>query len=157
MTAIEPYPTIQKYRRGNLDVETATLRVALFNDSVAYSPDQVNHEYVSDVLDGGTTAQELADASYSRRDLANVSVTVDATDGEVVVDADDVTWTSLDGGETIQGWVAYAQIGGDDTTPADDPIIALEDEVTNSNGNLVTTNGSDITLQFDAEGIVTVS
>ncbi|WP_135535367.1 hypothetical protein [Halostella pelagica] len=157
MTAIEPYPTIREYRRGNIDVETATLRVALFNDSTAYSPDQVNHEYVSDVLDGGTTAQEIQDATYSRQTVSNASVTVDAAGGEVEFDADDVTFSGLDGGETIQGWIVFQQVGGDDTTPADDRIIAIEDEATNSNGNLVTLNGSDVTIQFSSEGIINVA
>jgi hypothetical protein len=157
MPTDEPLPTIQKYRTGQIDLSSATLRVALFDDSTAYSIDVVNHEFVSDVLDGGTTAQELGDASYSREAVVNASVTVDGADSEVVVDADDVTFVGLDGGETIQGYIIYEQVGGDDTTPGDDPIIAIEDEVRNANGNPVTTNGSDVTIEFSAEGIITVS
>jgi phage baseplate assembly protein gpV len=155
MSTTEPLPTIQKYRTGQIDLETATLRVALFDDTIAYSPDRVNHEFVSDVLDGAT-ANELDDASYSRQDVLNAAVTVGSGDTEVVVDADDVTFSSLSGGETIQGWLLYAQIGGDDTTPGDDPIVAIGDEVLNSAGDPVTTNGSDVTLAFNAEGIFTV-
>lgn len=157
MPTDEPLPTIRKYREGSIDLETDTLRLALFDDTTAYTIDDVNHEFVADVLDGGTTAQELDAASYARQGVSNVQVTVDATDTEVVVDADNVTFTALDGGETIQGWILYKQVGADDTTPGDDPIIAIEDEVTNSNNNAVTTNGSDVTIQFDSEGIVNVS
>lgn len=155
MPVDEPLPTIRKYRRAQIDLETDPLRLLLFDASQAYTIDDVNHEFVSDVI--GTAATELSDASYSRQDVTNVQVFVDGTDGEVAVDADDVTFPSLGGGEEIQGWILYKQVGGDDTTPADDPIIAIEDEVTNSSGNAVTTNGSDVVVQFNSEGIVTVS
>jgi len=155
MPVDEPLPTIQKYRRGEIDLETATLRILLFDDSQSYTIDEVNHEFVGDVI--GSAATELGDATYSRQNVANVSVTVDGTDSETVVDADDVTFSGLDGGETIQGWIIYEQVGGDDSTPGDDPIIAIEDEAKNSNGNKVTTNGSDVPVQFDSEGIVNVS
>jgi hypothetical protein len=155
MATEEPLPTIRKYRQGDIDVETETLRVLLFDASQAYSIDRQAHEFVGDVI--GTAATELSDGTYSRKNVANAQVTVDGTDGEVVFDADDVTWTGLDGGEEIQGWIVYAQRGGDDTTPGDDPILAIEDEVTNSSGNPVTTNGSDVPLEFNSEGIINVS
>jgi hypothetical protein len=154
MTAVEPLPTLRKYREASIDPETATVRAALFDDSTAYSPDRVNHEFVADVLDGGTTATELGASSYSRQGVADVQVTEDATNVEVVLGADDITFPNLDGGETIQGYLVYIQIGGDDTTPGDDPIIAIEDEVTNSNGNKVTTNGSDVTISLSSSGII---
>lgn len=155
MATQEPLPTIREYRKGNLDVETATLRVLLFDDSQAYSIDREAHEFVGDVI--GSAATELSGSGYSRKDVANAQVTVDSTDGEVQFDADDVSWSGIDGGETVQGWIVYEQSGGDDTTPGDDRIIAIEDEVKNENGNDLTTNGSPIDLNFDAEGIVTIS
>lgn len=157
MPVDEPLDTIRKYRQGDIDLENDTLRIALFDDSTAYSLDPDAHSFVNDVLDGGTTAQELGDSSYSRQGVSNVTVTKDSVDDEVVVDADNVTFPSLDGGEVIQGWLIYRQVGGDDTTPGDDEIIAIEDEVTNSNGNDVTTNGSDVVIEFDSEGIINVS
>lgn len=155
MATAEPLPAIRKYREGTINLETATVRVLLYDDSQAYTPDRVNDEFVGDVI--GTSATELSDATYSRQDVLNVAVTVDGTDTEVVIDADDVTWTGLDGGETIQGAIIYRQVGGDDNTPADDDILFVLDEVTNSSGNPVTTNGSDVTLQFATEGIHNVT
>jgi len=157
MPVAEPLPTTRKYREGSIDVENDTLRITLFNDSTAYTIDEVNHEFVADVLDGGTTAQELTDPTFSRQTISGASVTVDSVDAEVVFDADDVVFNSLDGGEVIQGFLIYRQVGGDDTTPADDEILFIEDELTNTNGNQITTNGSDVTIQFNSEGIVTVS
>jgi hypothetical protein len=157
MPVAEPFPTTRKYREGSIDVENDTLRIALFDDSTAYSIDRLNHEFVSDVLDGGTTAQELSDPTFARQTVSGAAVTVDSTDSEVVFDANDVTFSDLDGGEVVQGFLIYQQVGGDDTTPTDDPILFIEDELTNQNGNQITTNGSDVTIQFDGEGIVNLS
>jgi len=157
MATDEPLDTIRKYREGSIDLESDTLRMALFDDSTQYTLDPDAHEFVNDVLDGGTTAQELGDGTYSRQAVSNVQVTKDSADDEVVVDADDVTFSGLDGAEIIQGWLIYKQVGGDDTSPGDDPIIAIEDEVTNAAGNDVTTNGSDVVIEYDSEGIVNVS
>jgi hypothetical protein len=138
-----------------------TLRVALFDDSTAYTFDPDNHDFVADVLDGGTTAQELqGGAGYTgsadRQTLANVSVTVDDTDDEGVFDADDVTWSGVDSTADIQGWIVYLQVGGDDTTPGDDPIIqVVDDDMADAPSDLpLSTNGSDVTIEWNAEGIV---
>jgi hypothetical protein len=138
-----------------------TLRVALFDDSTAYTFDPDNHDFVADVLDGGTTAQELQGSSgytgsADRQTLANVSVTADNTDDEGVWDADDVTWTGVDSTAAIQGWIVYLQVGGDDSTPGDDPIIqVVDDDMADAPSDLpLSTNGSDVTIEWNAEGIV---
>jgi len=73
-----------------------------------------------------------------------------------VFDADDVTWTAVESTAAIQGWIVYVQVGGDDSTPADDPIIQVEDDnLTNAPANLpLATNGSDVEIVWDGEGII---
>lgn len=156
-----PNRTLAEFLRGNIDLENDTLRIALFDDSTAYTYDKDNHDFVSDVLDGGTTAQELSgSAGYTgsgdRQTLANVTVTVDDTDDEGVFDADDVTWTGVESTAAIQGWLIYQQIGGDDTTPGDDPLLlVVDDDMADAPSNLpLETNGSDIVVQVDAEGFI---
>lgn len=148
----------EQLMEAQFDFLNDTLRVALISDNTAYTFDPDTHTFVNDVLDGGTTAEEFAGSGYSRQTLSNVTVTQDDTDDEGVADADDVTFTSLDG-DTIQGILIYKQVGGDDTTPGDDPIIAVYDD--NSAGSLadlpLTTNGGDVTLSFSSEGIVNIS
>lgn len=143
---------------GEIDPVNDTIRVALVSDNTAYTYDSVNHTFVNDVLDGGTTAEEFAGTGYNRQTLTGVSVTADNTDNEGVIDADDVTFTGLDG-DAIQALVFYKQVGGDDTTPGDDPIIAvLDDDSAGSVADLpLTTNGGDVTLQLDSEGLVNFS
>jgi hypothetical protein len=142
---------------GTVDWANDTIKVALGSDNTAYTFDQAAHEFVGDVFDGGTTGTEFAGTGYSRQTLANAAVTQDDTDNEGVADADDVTFSSIDG-DTIQFIVVYKQVGTDDATPADDPILALYDD--DSAGSLadlpLTTNSGDVTVSWDAEGIINI-
>lgn len=153
-----PNNTKAELFKATVDFETDTLRVALVSDNTSYTFDPDSHDFVSDVLDGGTTAEEFAGTGYNRQTLSNVSVTIDDTDDEGVFDADDTTFTSLDG-DAIQAIIVYQQVGGDDTTPGDDPILVVLDE--DSAGSVadlpLITNGGDVTIQWDAEGIINIS
>lgn len=155
-----PVRTLAEILRANIDFVNDTIKVALFDNSTAYTFDEDAHEFVGDVLDGGTTAQELSGSSgytgtADRKALANLTVTEDNTDGEGVFDADDVVWSDVQSTEDIQGWIIYKQVGGDDTTPGDDPILYLvDDEMSDAPADLpLPTNGSSITISFNAEGI----
>lgn len=142
---------------GTVDWANDTIKVALGSDNTAYTFDQAAHEFVGDVFDGGTTGTEFAGTGYSRQTLANTAVTQDDTDNEGVADADDVTFSSIDG-DTIQFIVVYKQVGTDDTTAGDDPILALYDD--DSAGSLadlpLTANGGDVTVSWDSEGIINI-
>jgi len=147
----------EELMEAQFDFLNDTLKVALVSDNTAYSFSPDTDTFVGDVLDGGTTAQEFQGTGYSRQTLSNVTVTQDDTDDEGVADADDVTFTGLDG-DTIQAVLVYKEVGGDETTPGDDPIIAVFDD--DSAGSLadlpLTTNGGDVTLAFSSEGIVNI-
>jgi len=132
---------------GDIDLDGDVIRVALVNNSISYTPDIDAEAYVADVLDG-VTASEFSDASYSRKGVS-LSITQDDVEDEAVADGGDLTWDTLDG-ETIQGVLLYKQVGGDDTTPADDPLIAY---ITSSDFPLPA-NGGDVTVQWNTEGIL---
>lgn len=146
---------------GGLDVLNDTLDVMLLDDSSAYTFDPAGHTYVSDVTDTANDANagnEMSGTGYSRKTLGTKTTTKDDTDGEGVFDAADTTWTGLDAG-TIQTIVIYKQVGTDDTTPGDDPVVAvLDDDSAGSLADLpLTTNGSDVTIQWSAEGIINIT
>jgi hypothetical protein len=154
-----PDRTKTEFLRGGFNLETATVKVALIGGGVAYTPDSAAHEFVSDVLDGGTTAVEFSDAGYSRETLTNLTVTEDNIDSEGAWDADDVVFANLgsaNNGEVVQGILVYEQIGGDDTTPADDPILRVIDD--SETAELpITTNSGNFQIAWDAEGIINAS
>jgi len=147
----------EELMEGNFDLVNDTLKVALVSDNTTYSFSPDSDTFVGDVLDDGTTAEEFQGSGYSRQTLTNVTVTQDDADDEGVADADDVTFTELSG-DTIQAVLVYKEVGGDETTPGDDPIVSVFDD--NSAGSLadlpLNTNGGDVTLAFSSEGIVNI-
>jgi len=132
-----------------------TIKVGLLDNSSSYSFSPDNDEFVSDL----PTTQEPSDASYSRVTLSGLSFSQDNSSDEGVFDADDVTFSSLSTTNDIQAVFVYRQVGADDSTPADDELVAVYDD--NSAGSLadlpIATNGSDLTLSFNADGIVNIS
>ena len=131
-----------------------TLKCGLLDTTAGYTFDPALDEFVADL----PTGAEPSDSSYSRQTLANIAITQDDTDNEGVLDADDVTFPSLSTSNDIEAVFVYRQVGGDDTTPGDDELLAVYDD--DSAGSLSdlpkATNGSDFTIQFDAEGIVNI-
>lgn len=145
---------------ANFDLLNDTLRVALGNNNTAYTYDPANHTTVADVFDGGTTAEEFGSntgTGYSRQSLGGVTVEPDNTNNLGVFDANDTTFASLDNAD-IQFIMVYKQVGGDDTTPGDDPIVLiLDDDSAGSVADLpLTTNGSDVTITWSGDGLITI-
>ena len=153
-----PNDTKEGLLNGAFDFTNDTLRVLLLDDSSAYTFDADAHEFVDDLdgsSDGDAPSNEPTDASYSRQTLTGNAVTEDTTDDEAVFDADDITFPSLSTTNDIQAVVVYRQVGGDDTTPADDEVLVVLDDATV--GDLpIPTNGSDLVITWDAEGILNI-
>lgn len=154
-----PNATKRKLFESTLDYVNDTIKVALADNSNAYTFDPDTHEFVSDIF-GGTTpaATEMSGTSYSRQTLGTKTTSVDATNDEAEWDAADTTFPSLDAG-TIQSIIVYKMVGADDTTPADDPVLAVFDD---DSGTTVAdlplaTNGGDITIQWSTDGIKKIS
>lgn len=140
--------TLTLFATAGIDWSTDVIRVALVSDDTAYTPAIDTEAFVSDVLDAGTTATEFTGSGYTRTSLSNQKVTQDDTDDEAVLDGDDTTFTSIDG-DSVQGVLVYKQVGGDDTTPSDDPLIGYYD-----GGDFpITANGSDLIVEWPTEGI----
>lgn len=154
-----PNRTLREYFTGEIDLENDTLKVALYDDSAAYTFDEDAHEFVGDVLDGGTTAQELGGSSgYTgsgdRATVENASVTQDNTGDRGVFDADDVSWSGVESTEDIQGWIVFKEVTDDTDSPV---LIVVDDDMSDAPDDLpLVTNGSDITIEWDDVGIQTL-
>lgn len=100
--------------------------------------------------DWADITNELSGTGYTAGGaaLANEAVTKDTTDDEGVFDADDVTWSSIDAG-TADAAILYKNTG----TPATSLLIAYID----SGGFPIVTNGGDLTIQWNAEGILNLN
>lgn len=135
---------------GTLNLSSSTLKVMLVDST--YTPNADN-----DVVDAGGASDpidaEIVATNYTgawggagRKTLASKTFTADDTNDRGVFDAADVTWTSLGGAtnDTIVGAIVIKEGGANDTTSR---LIAYIDTAD------ITTNGGDITIQWNASGI----
>lgn len=131
-----------------------TIKVGLLDSSANYTVDPDADAFVGDL----PTGSEPTDASYSRQALTNVSILQDNTNDRAVFDADDAVFTSLSTSNDIEAVFVYREVGGDETTPGDDELIAVFDDDSGDGGGIAdlpkATNGSDFEIQFGADGIL---
>lgn len=126
-----------------IDWDTDNIKVALLTNS--YTPDQDGHNYFDDVASfevSGATGYTSSGLS-----LDNKTNTYSGASNVVILDADDVTWTS----STITA--RYAVIyNASPSTNATRPLIGYVDfgsDQSSSNGNF--------TITWDATGIVRIN
>ena len=126
-----------------IDWDTDTIKVALLTNS--YTPDQDAHNYFDDVATyevSGATGYTAGGAT-----LANKTNTYTGASNVIVLDADDVTWST----STITA--RYAVIyDASPSTNATKPLIGYVDfgsDQSSSNGNF--------TITWDATGIVRIT
>lgn len=139
----------KSFADGNLDWDDNTIVVMLLSSDSTYTPD-ADHKFVSDVMSNGGV--ELSGSGYSRKVLTNCVVIQDDSLDRVILDADDVVWTSINAG-TATAALIYKRVGNDDSTPNDDILIAYID----SGGFPISTNGGDLFIKWNAEGIINIS
>lgn len=95
-----------------------------------------------DFLDG-----ELSGTGYSRFTLSSgKTITYDAANDRVEIDAVDAAWTAIDAGTAAQATV-FSQTGGADTARR---MICNVD----TGGFPIVTNGGDLSLQWHVDGVI---
>jgi hypothetical protein len=126
---------------GTIDILTDVIRVMLVDSS--YTPD-ADDSYI----DEGARANELSGTGYVADGelLSARAVNLDdANDRSEFDDTADLTWTGIDAG-TAAAAVIYFDSSVDSTST----LIAYID----TGGFPVVTNGGDLTIQWNAEGIL---
>ena len=134
-------PGLLKLLDGTIDFENDTIKVLLVNTSHTYDK---TDEFVSDIV--ANEASNVSGTGYERKTLASKTVTLDAANDRVEYDSANPTYTAINAG-TIAAAIVYKEV----TTDSDSPIIAQIDFA-----DLVT-NGSDVELQVNADGLFTVT
>lgn len=101
-----------------------------------------------DTLSAITTLDEFDDTGYSRVALANQATAEDEANDRGEFDADDVTFSGLngDGSRNVQAAIVYKHVT-DDTDSV--PIAYID-----SGGFPLDPGSGDLTIQWNAEGIV---
>lgn len=127
---------------GTIDWDNSVIKALLVKNT--YSQDK-DHKFVADLT---PASNELTGPGYARKTLVNNTVVQDDVNDVAKVDSDDLTWTAIDAG-TAAGMVLYKEGSSD----ADSVLIAY----INDGGFPVTTNGGDLIMEFNAEGIIQLS
>lgn len=133
---------------GELDWDSNDIRVMLvMTNTTADTEDDIN------TISGFTTLDECNAVPYARQAIANELIREDPTNNRAELDGDDVTFSAL-GSTTpsvrsIQGAIVYKHVGADS---ANVPIAFFD-----TGGFPFATNGGDVTIQFDVEGILLIS
>lgn len=134
-------PGLLKLLDGTIDFENDTIKVLLVDTSHTYTK---SDEFVSDIV--ANEASNVSGSGYERKTLASKTITLDASNDRVEYDAANPTYTAINAG-TIAAAIVYKEV----TNDSDSPIIAQIDFA-----DLVT-NGSDVELQINADGLFTVT
>ena len=131
-----------KLLSGDIDLDADDIRVLLvMTNSTCDTEDDC------DFIDQFTTLDEMDGANYVRKALAGEVVAVDLPNNRGEFDAENVTWTALGvGTRQVLGAVLYKFV----TNDADSIPIAYID----SGGFPFDANGGDVTITWNAEGIL---
>lgn len=119
----------QAFLEGSIAWLTDNIKAVLV-DQAAYTPDLVNHQFLSDIPAGARIATS-----------ANLTGKTSNAPAGGVADAADVTFTAVTG-PSVEYIVLYKDTG----TAGTSPLILIDDTATNLP---VTPNGGDITVQWD--------
>jgi len=111
-------------QKNDLDWETAVICVLLERSTSAYVPDK-DHDFLDAFTGGGGV--EISVGGYTRRTLTSTVVTKNDTLDQIELACGNIAFGSLAAGQTVQALIFYVQIGGDDSTPADDILLARID------------------------------
>ena len=107
--------------------------------------DAADPEFMSDL---STELQECSTSGYAQQELSSVTVAIDESNRRVELDADDITFSSVGSGATINGFVLVYDPDGTDT---DSQNILISTHKFASN---FATDGDDIVIAVNAEGLV---
>ncbi len=134
---------------GTIDLLTDTLKIMLVTSSyVADADNDFVEEGVNDANEHELTGTgyDPGFAGSGRKTLSGKGVTEDDTNDRAEFDdSGDITWTGINAG-TAAGAILYKHITADTASI----LIAYID----SGGFPVVTNGGDLTIQWNAEGIL---
>ena len=134
----------------NIDLLADTIKCMLTSTATPYTPNEdddfVDGGGANDPIDAEAVVTNYTGAfgGSGRKTLASKAVVTDKTNNRAEFDCADITWTAL--GNGTNQTIAHAIFIKEITNDAASPLIALFDF------SDFTTNGSDFTLQFDAEG-----
>lgn len=136
-------PAKARILRADLDFDLHDIRVMLVMTNTT-----ADTQTTAATLSAITTLDEYDGSGYVRKALTGEIVNQDDPNSRAEFDADDVTWTALGAGtRSAQAVLLYRHVDG---TAANDQPIAFID----TGGFPIAGNGGDLTIAWNAEGIL---
>lgn len=137
--------------KANLDAfRTGTVKAKLEKSSSTYTPN-VDHDFRADL----TGFVEYDGSGYTEQTLANKSIEYDDTNNRIEFHCDPLAFGTLlaGGGNVVRGIVFYLDTGN----AATDVLLCYVDTLTGTISLPFTANGSPLTININAEGLVQIS
>lgn len=128
---------------GTIDYLNDTIQVMLVTSS--YTPD-ADDTYIDAGGANDPVDHELSGSGYTRKTLASKAINTDNTNDRAEFDAANLTWTAINAG-TAAAAIVFHNAGTGDTGAQ---MICYIDQ----GGFPITTNGGDLTITWNAEGIL---
>lgn len=130
---------------GATNLASADVRVILVGTSTT-ADTETETEFIGDF----STLDEISATNYARKTVSSEAINEDLTNNRAEFDFEDQTWSSLGGAsnDTIQGAVVYVHVTNDTDSW---PLAYLDNSGSSFN---LTTNGSDVVLTLNAEGVI---
>ena len=136
---------MKKLADGTIDFINDTVKCMLV--SASYTPDK-DHVFVSEIT--ASPSAELSGTGYAagfggagRKSLASKAINIDNANDRIELDAADLTWTAINAGT-----FKYLVLIKEEIDDSDSHLICAIDITSQA------TNGGDITVQWNAEGIL---
>lgn len=135
----------QGLMNGTIDLDADDIRILLLEAATDENPDDADVQAV--LARAGTT--ELSSTGYARQALTTEAVNLDNANDRAEFDADNVTFTSVSqvSSEQVVAYIIYKFVTND---AGSTPILFVD----TATGLPLTPNGSNITITWDAEGIL---
>ncbi len=131
-----------KLMNGGIDLDTDDIRTGLLMTNTT-----ADTEEDTTLMNGFSTLDEMDGANYVRKAMANEAVNTDNANDRGEFDGDDETWTALGAGtRQVAAVLLYKHV----TNDTDSIPIAYID----TGGFPISANGGDLTVQWNAEGIL---
>lgn len=142
---------LEQLANGSIDFDSGStvVRCLLERSTSTYSPNK-DHDYVGDL----TSLVEITVASYARQTVSSKAVNIDDGNDRIGLDFDDISFGSLEAGQTVLALIFYVQTGGSDATPNDDVLICRIDTATTLPAVL---GGGAFTIALNSAGLITAT
>lgn len=141
--------------KGDLDFHdpSSDIRCLLLRSTGSYIPNR-SHQFVSDLFSNG--AIEISVASYARQQLSGLNVTVDGSYKSSKVSANQISFGSLESGQSVAAAIFYLHV----TNDSDSKLLLYDDGKINLIANAPinsTLNGSITNVTKSNPGVITLS